>query len=769
MEKDTVSYQTSAGADHEETDGNRMCGLSSKQRSKISGTQLSAAEHETMEASLGANSFNQGIWEPYVDKPPQFQETGETLPKDFQVKEGLSHSQEESCRDHSEDCRGVESFGRKDQTFETDIESKDEHLGWLDTRRSEETSEIASHEDKTCSMRDGSKFHPTEEMDGDHPRATQEKEESKDMSVLEPGSPNQALQEFKSVLKESPLLSNWTWDSSELRATSCHALLKSREEQCQCMETLPPHLGGIDQKVPNVHMHGSGQGGKPQLGYNSAGLEKQPSKGDDLEQAVGSQRTPFPKVVKAPPTNFEPTSEKESRRDSSGKKLGSGDFLHFTSEIEHIEEQMARDNVHFVRFETTDIHGVSRSKSIPSRFFRTKAIHGVAMPKGYLELTLNLRDHEPGHVPTSSFNCDIILRPDLSTFRILPWVEQTARVICDPFMVMGNPLLTSPRNIAKQQLSQLRDNGFALYSAFTYEFCIYGIAEIVNSKTISFPAATLLSNHDQSFVQELMDGMYHAGANIESFSSSAGPGQMEISFHPEFGLGAADSAFTFRTGIKEVAKKYNYIASFFTEDGFYNSGILTHSLWDSSRRYNLFALGSGAPELTEIGKNWLAGLLMHSAALSCLMAPTVTCRKCYSGCSKGSKEAVIAKGAWNDNSCAFNIQNHSDKGTWIENQLGSATANPYLVLSATIAAGLDGVKRKLTFQEASGKIQSSTLTKAGLIPLKLEDALVALQEDECIREALGDYFVQYFVNIKQYEVETEELDAERNKFLEYFI
>ncbi|KAK9411341.1 lengsin [Crotalus adamanteus] len=573
----TACRTTSAGADHEETDGNRMCGLSSKQRNKISGTQLSAAEHETMEASLGANSFNQGIWEPYVDKPPQFQEAG-----------------------------------------------------------------------------------------------------------------------------------------------------------------------GIDQKVPNVHMHGSGQGGKPQLGYNSAGLEKQPSKGDDLEQAIGSQRTPFPKVVKAPPTNFEPTSE-------------------------HIEEQMARDNVHFVRFETIDIHGVSRSKSIPSRFFRTKAIHGVAMPKGYLELTLNLRDREPGHVPTSSFNCDIILRPDLSTFRILPWAEQTARVICDPFMVMGNPLLTSPRHIAKQQLSQLRDNGFALYSAFTYEFCVYGIAEIVNSKTISFPAATLLSNHDQSFIQELMDGMYHAGANIESFSSSAGPGQMEISFHPEFGLGAADSAFTFRTGIKEVAKKYNYIASFFTEDGSYNSGILTHSLWDSSRQYNLFALGSGAPELTEIGKNWLAGLLMHSAALSCLMAPTVTCRKCYSGCSKGSKEAVIAKGAWNDNSCAFNIQNHSDKGTWIENQLGSATANPYLVLSATIAAGLDGVKKKLTFQEASGKIQSSTLTKAGLIPLKLEDALVALQEDECIREALGDYFVQYFVNIKQYEVETEEMDAERNKFLEYFI
>ncbi|KAM6460026.1 lengsin isoform 1-T5 [Liasis olivaceus] len=765
MEKDTPNYQTSAGIENEEIDGNCMCGLSSRQRSKVSGAQLPAAERETMDTSLPTNSFNQGMLELCVDKPPQnlpgLQEAGETPSKDLCVKEVLSHSQEEPCKGHSE------SVDKNDQSLETDVESKDEQLGWLDTMRRKETSEIASNEDKTWTVQDGSKFHTTEEKHWDHHIATQGKQDSKDLSVLEPGISNKTLQEFKNALKESPLLSTWTWDSSELRAASCHALLKSREKQSQCMETLPPHLRGIDQKVPILHKHGSGQGGKPQLVHSSAGLEKQQSKSDDMEHTVGRQQTPFPNVVSTLPTKFEHPSE--YCRDSGEKKPGSGNFLHFASEIEHIEEQMARDNVRFVRFETTDIHGVSRSKTIPSRFFRTKAIHGVAMPKGYLELTLDSRDRETSHILTTSFNCDIILRPDLSTFRILPWTEQTARVICDPFIVMGNPLLTSPRHIAKQQLSQLQDNGFALYSAFTYEFCIYGIAEIVNSKTISFPAATLLSNHDQSFIQELMDGMYSAGANIESFSSSAGPGQMEISFHPEFGLGAADSAFTFRTGIKEVAKKYNYIASFFTEDGFYNSGILTHSLWDSNRQNNLFALGSGAPDLTDIGKNWLAGLLVHSAALSCLMAPTVSCRKCYSGCSKGSKEAVVAKGAWNDNSCAFNIQNHGDKGTWIENQLGSATANPYLVLSATIAAGLDGVKRKLTFQEASGKIQSSTLMKGGMIPLKLEDALVALQEDECIREALGDYFVQYFVNIKQYEVETEEMDAERNKFLEYFI
>ncbi|XP_075779801.1 lengsin isoform X2 [Pelodiscus sinensis] len=471
-------------------------------------------------------------------------------------------------------------------------------------------------------------------------------------------------------------------------------------------------------------------------------------------------------------TEDEDATEKENKDQSRKPDVnnpGNQPPLRLASLIEHIKEQMARDIIQFVRFEATDLHGVSRSKSIPSRFFHEKAIYGVSMPRGYLELTLNPKDSEVDHISATNFNCDILLSPDLSTFRVLPWTEQTARVICDSFTILGTPLLTSPRYIAKQQLSQLQENGLSLRSAFTYEFCIYGIAEIVNSKTISFPAASILNNYDQPFIQELIEGMYHIGANIESFSSSTGPGQMDISFHPEFGIAAADSAFTFRTGIKEVAKKYNYIASFFTENGFYNSGILSHSLWDFNGQKNLFSVDGGVQALTNIGKNWLAGLLVHSAALSCLMAPTVSCRKRYAKYGKESKDFVTVNSAFNDNSCAFNIKCHGGKGTQIDNKLGSATANPYLVLAATIAAGLDGVKRELSFQDVSEENQNTPQLKPAAIPLKLEDALAALEEDLCLREALGDTFIRYFVAMKRYELETEETDADRNKFLEYFI
>lgn len=82
-------------------------------------------------------------------------------------------------------------------------------------------------------------------------------------------------------------------------------------------------------------------------------------------------------------------------------------------------------------------------------------IHGVFMPRGYLELIPNPKDNEVNHIRATCFNSDIVLMPELSTFRVLPWAERTARVICDTFTVTAEPLPTSPGKIAKRQLDQL--------------------------------------------------------------------------------------------------------------------------------------------------------------------------------------------------------------------------------------------------------------------------------------------------------------------------
>ncbi|XP_018528043.1 lengsin [Lates calcarifer] len=439
----------------------------------------------------------------------------------------------------------------------------------------------------------------------------------------------------------------------------------------------------------------------------------------------------------------------------------------FFAAMEQIKQQIARENINFVRFEATDLHGVSRSKTVPVRFFHEKAVYGVPMPRSYLELTLSPKSNEVDHASAANFSSDVLLIPDLSTFRVLPWAEQTARVICDPCTVTGNPLRTSPRLIAKQLLGQLQSLGFSLHSSFTYECCVLGAPDRIGPKTLLFPATTLLSNHDLPFFQQLVDSMYCMGADIDSIASASGPGQMEINLRPEFGIAAADSAFTFRTGIKEMARKHSYIASFFTDDGLYNAGVLSHSLWDANGRRSLFHSGEKVGELSEIGRKWLAGLLTHSAALSCLMSPGLGCRSHIAKTIKDPKRMLYATCGSNDNSSSFNIKCHGGRETHIDNKLGSAMANPYIVLAATVAAGLDGIRRNLNVESDLNKAPGQQ--KEFAIPVKLDDALEALGDDLVIRSTLGEPFVQYFIAMKKFEIETQELDDERNKCLEYFI
>ncbi|NXF36615.1 LGSN protein, partial [Nyctibius bracteatus] len=791
--------QNTSENDNDEVDGNNICGFRKKKGVKGPAKNVPPLQNEKMELTHTSKipdpcplQATTGFIEPPSDQPLQNLTSFPPVQKDREGRDS-SHTDSDVKKDMSGETQEIQENADTGKRVtgktqkEIDPSAKTElPMGMQPERNTGKAgcTEAACRRDS--SQKAESKQEEQSEMEEKDVEFHVTKTGSLGSAVTTQGSgtvqsftgapvtSKQSLQELKNLLSEGSLSDCGPNYSGKAGGTFSQKNSKPREKtadkQGRPFETFRPHFGEENRKYHSFHKGGVGQQSKPLLVLSSAGSDQQQPAGSNMNQLVLSLPAASTHAEStAPEIQFDSSAgHAASSREPDVNGLASPTLLHLFSHIEFIKQQMARDNIQFVRFESIDLHGVSRSKNVPSRFFQEKAIRGIAMPRSYLELTLNPKDNELDYINATNFNCDIILNPDLSTFRILPWTEQTARVICDSFTVLGNPLMTSPRHIAKKQLSQLEDNGFSLHSAFTYEFCIYGITEVVNSKTISFPAATILNNHDQTFIQELIEGMYYAGANIESFSSSTGPGQMEITFHPAFGIDAADSAFTFRTGIKEVAKKYNYIASFFSESGFYNSGALSHSLWDLNGQKNLFSAGYGVEELSDIGKNWLSGLLAHTAAISCLMAPTTSCRKPYSKYSKETKETVNAKWAYNDNSCAFNVKCHGGKGTHIENRLSSATANPYLVLAATIAAGLDGVKRRLRYDTLQEENHTADL-KHSSVPLKLEDALVALEKDSCIKEALGETFVRYFIAMKHYELETEEMDSERNKCLGYFI
>ncbi|CAJ1053960.1 lengsin isoform X1 [Xyrichtys novacula] len=585
--------------------------------------------------------------------------------------------------------------------------------------------------------------------------------------------PRQTMEELKTILKESPLLSPRGRDDGKPGSPYTYLHGSSRSSSSGGGGGSGRSDGRQDDGNPNKafstfkpQFEASRKGGPRSC--DSTAIQQPPSmdSSSSFRSEANTNRQPGVKTHTYTISGSWGESG-ASQPDNGSEIIGIFGNQRFISAMEQIKQQIARENINFVRFEATDLHGVSRSKTVPVRFFHEKAVYGIPMPRSYLELTLSPKSNEVDHANAANFSSDVLLIPDLSTFRVLPWAEQTARVICDPCTVSGNPLRTSPRLIAKQLLGQLQSLGFSLHSSFTYECCVLGAPDRIGPKTLLFPATTLLSNHDLPFFQQLVDSMYCMGADIDSIASASGPGQMEINLRPEFGIAAADSAFTFRTGIKELARKYSYIASFFTDDGLYNAGVLSHSLWDANGRRSLFQSGDKAGELSEIGRKWLAGLLTHSAALSCLMSPGLGCRSHIAKTVKDPKRVLCATCGCNDNSSSFNIKCHGGREMHIDNKLGSAMANPYIVLAATVAAGLDGIRRNLNVDGSLNKAPSQQREFA--IPVKLDDALEALGEDHVIRSTLGEPFVQYFIAMKKFEIETQELDDERNKCFEYFI
>ncbi|XP_059903066.1 lengsin [Gadus macrocephalus] len=566
--------------------------------------------------------------------------------------------------------------------------------------------------------------------------------------------PRQTMEELKTTLREGPHLAFRVQGDARSREPST-PLLKgqnavqggggaSDQGHRRVLTTFKPHEGGASIRGPGP--------GDPRAGQHPSSLFRP----DAFPYRSPGGRYP-------PPGGWDPSDEAGRSQTDSREPCAGGSGCSSSSDMENIKQQMTRENIRFVRFEAVDLHGVSRSKTVPARHFHEKAAFGVPMPRSYLELTLS-PSSEVDNADAANFNSDILLMPDLHTFRVLPWAEQTARVICDPCTVTGAPLRTSPRLIAKQLLGQLQSLGFSLHSSFTYECCVLGAADRPGPKTLMFPATTLLSNHQLPFFQQLVDSMYCMGCDVDSFASASGPGQMEVNLRPEFGIAAADSAFTFRTSLKEMARKHGYLASFFTDDSLHNAGVLSHSLWDASGRRGLFHSGEArGGELSEMGKKWLAGLLSHSAALSCLLSPGRDCRSRTARRAKEPQRGMHATCGYNDHSSSFNVKRHGGRTLHIDNQLGSAAANPYVVLAATVAAGLDGIKRSLSLEAGPGQQRQHA------IPVRLEDALEALEADHMLGSALGEPFVQYFIAMKKFEIETQELDDERNKCLEYFI
>ncbi|CAH1801491.1 unnamed protein product [Owenia fusiformis] len=399
----------------------------------------------------------------------------------------------------------------------------------------------------------------------------------------------------------------------------------------------------------------------------------------------------------------------------------------------------------YVRFTSADYYGLPRGKVIPKPHLNDALENGIQIYCGILGMGLSgaLKAFEPEVTERKFGNC--YLKPDISTLRPIPWASMAHRrvgeVMCDLYWDSGfnSPIDAAPREVARQQLIRLDDMGYSLKSGWELEFHLFDADKktpIYHGKTGYFNQSIFTEFGEILFPLE--ENLRKIGVDMEALMTEFVDGQFEFTTAPKYGLRSADDAYVAKYAIKEVTKKIGYVASFMTKSS-PDAGCGLHfnfSLVDKTGK-NAFYDPETSNKLSIIAEHWIAGVMSHARAIFVLHSPTVNCFRRV-GFPLGP-----CKANWGieDRFASLRVKVNGEKSTYMENRMGGGLGNPYLIVAATLAAGIDGLQRKL-------KLPSENDPNALDIPRNIQEGIEALREDKIICEALGEQFVRFFTETK---------------------
>ena len=361
------------------------------------------------------------------------------------------------------------------------------------------------------------------------------------------------------------------------------------------------------------------------------------------------------------------------------------------------------------------------------------------------------------------------VRPDLSTLTDMPWEPGAAWCIGDTFDHDGSVAKESPRAVARSVAARLAELGLTadIGPELEYYLCEpdgaggfkrYGDAPgnvyVVGRK--GDPEGLLLST-----LRQLRD----AGLRVTAANHEFSGGQFEINLDHSELVDAADRAFRMKSAVQEIARIHGKLATFmakpFNEEG--GSGFHLHVSLTDADGTNVFGDEADDAGLSATGRSAIAGVLAHAPALTALLNPTINSYKRF---GPDTLAPWLIDWGLDNRSAMVRIPPERGPGARMEVRLGDATANPYLAMAAVGAATYLGVRDKL---EAPQPLEGYGYDpeRASLLPMRLGDALDALEADTDLVDVLGPYFVDSFLAYKRNEIERFERFVTDWEFREY--
>lgn len=407
-------------------------------------------------------------------------------------------------------------------------------------------------------------------------------------------------------------------------------------------------------------------------------------------------------------------------------------------------------DVRFLRLQFTDILGVNKNVEVPASQLE-KALAGDIMFDGSsIEGFVRIEES------------DMLLRPDLATFRIFPFAEDEARVgrlICDITHPDGQPFEGDPRGCLKRQIARAAKLGLVMNAGMEAEFFMFKLGE---------DGRPTLGTHDgggyfdltpvdrgEDARRAIVDVLERMGFEIEAAHHEVAHGQHEIDFRYADALTTADNITTFRFVVRHVARRFGLHASFMPKPVFGQNGSGMHahlSLFKGAE--NLFHDPKARWELSKYAHWFIGGLLAHARGMCAITNPLVNS---YKRLVPGFEAPVNVAWSMRNRSPLLRVPDRRGTGTRVECRMPDPAANPYLALAVLLAAGLDGLEHKLSSREPvnTNIWELSHREKRRLriddLPHDLNEACDELEKDAVVTAALGEHVTRHFLAAKRQE------------------
>jgi glutamine synthetase len=411
--------------------------------------------------------------------------------------------------------------------------------------------------------------------------------------------------------------------------------------------------------------------------------------------------------------------------------------------MDQLLETIRDKNVEFLRLQFTDIQGLVKSVSIPAARLGKALDSGIAFDGSSIEGFARIQES------------DMVLRPDISSFALLPWKarenKNVARLICDVYKPSGEPFEGDPRYVLKKAMKKAEEMGYAMNVGPELEFFLFNME---NGKATTKP-------HDfagyfdfgpvdlaEDIRREIVLALTEMGFNIEASHHEVAKGQHEIDFTYGEALKTADNVVTFKYVTRTIAMKNGLAATFMPKPIYGAAGSGMHvniSLFKGDE--NAFFDPEAKMQLSDLARYFVGGLLEHAPAITAITNPLINS---YKRLVSGFEAPVYIGWSGPNRSSLIRVPSGRGLSTRLEFRSPDPSCSPYLGFAAVLAAGLDGVKRKidpgdpvdLNIYDLSEEERDRLGIKT--LPSNLREALDYLEEDRVIRDALGEHVYANF-------------------------